>query len=144
MKKIITCSFLLLLTAIGFLSCEKDDLCAEGSITTPNLVVEFYDKDNRTVLKNVTYFQYFTTDGDTLPSYKTYLNTNKILVPLRTDNEESQWIFSLGKKVNSDTIYNNDALLLNMYITKFMFPEPAVLNLILYLTRIHRMILTHR
>ncbi|QEE50739.1 hypothetical protein FUA48_14480 [Flavobacterium alkalisoli] len=110
MKKIITGSFLLLLAAIGFLSCEKDDICAEGTVTTPNLVVEFYDKDNRTVLKNVTYFQYFTTDGDTLPSYKTYLNTNKILVPLRTNNEESQWVFSLGKKVNSDTIYNKDAI----------------------------------
>ena len=41
-----------LITAIlGFMGCEKDDICVDG--TTPLLIVRFYDVDNRTELKKV-------------------------------------------------------------------------------------------
>jgi len=50
MKKYIITSLALLL-AVSFWNCEKDDICAETTPTTPKLVIEFYDNANPTVLK---------------------------------------------------------------------------------------------
>ncbi|WP_162127864.1 DUF6452 family protein [Flavobacterium phycosphaerae] len=47
MKKIL----LLLLIAVSFSGCEKDDICTED--TTPRLVLEFYDSSNPANVKNV-------------------------------------------------------------------------------------------
>jgi hypothetical protein len=47
MKKIL----LLLLIAVSFSSCEKDDICTDE--TTPRLILEFFDVSNPTVPKNV-------------------------------------------------------------------------------------------
>ena len=44
---------LVLLLAVSFWNCEKDDICAEGSGNTPFMVIEFYDIANPAVLKNV-------------------------------------------------------------------------------------------
>ena len=53
MKKIVFITLSLLL-AVSFWNCEKDDICAEGTPTTPRVIIEFYDAANPTVLKNVT------------------------------------------------------------------------------------------
>ena len=42
------------LFAFSFWNCEKDDICAETTPTTPRVVIEFYDAANPTVLKSVT------------------------------------------------------------------------------------------
>ena len=47
MKKVIA----LLLIALSLSSCEKDDICADG--TTPNLIVEFFDIANPANRKSV-------------------------------------------------------------------------------------------
>ena len=46
---------LLLLLGLTFSlsSCEKDDICAESTPTTPKVVIEFYDAANPTTAKNV-------------------------------------------------------------------------------------------
>lgn len=53
MKKYIK-TVLLLIFTVSFWNCEKDDICAEGTPTTPRVVIEFYDAANPTVLKTVT------------------------------------------------------------------------------------------
>lgn len=45
----------LITVILGFMSCEKDDICIDG--TTPLLVVRFYDVDNRDELKRVPKFR---------------------------------------------------------------------------------------
>ncbi len=51
MKKLqILC--IILLGIISFSACEKDDICVDGD--TPLLVINFYDKDDTTNLKQVT------------------------------------------------------------------------------------------
>lgn len=51
MKKL---KFILLLLLVVLISCERDDICAESTPTTPRLFVEFYDADEQDELKSVT------------------------------------------------------------------------------------------
>lgn len=41
------------LTAALLYNCERDDICAESTSTTPRLIIEFYDGVNPNNLKNV-------------------------------------------------------------------------------------------
>lgn len=46
-------SYLFLIITIFFVSCERDDICPEGSPSTPRLLVEFFDIADTDVLKDV-------------------------------------------------------------------------------------------
>lgn len=46
-------SYLFLIITILFVSCERDDICPEGSPSTPRLLVEFFDIADTDVLKDV-------------------------------------------------------------------------------------------
>ena len=82
MKKIVFITLSLLL-AVSFWNCEKDDICAEGTPTTPRVIIEFYDAANPTVLKNVTNLKVVETS---LTDGFGFTGVNKIQVPLRTNN----------------------------------------------------------
>lgn len=41
------------LLSVFFSGCEKDDICDAATITTPRLVLTFYDINNPSVVKNV-------------------------------------------------------------------------------------------
>jgi hypothetical protein len=49
MKKILV----LIVFIVFTYNCERDDICAEGTPTTPRLIIEFYDFSNPEQLKNV-------------------------------------------------------------------------------------------
>lgn len=51
MKKL---KFILLSLLVVLISCERDDICAESTPTTPRLLVEFYDATEQNELKSVT------------------------------------------------------------------------------------------
>ncbi|WP_417355051.1 DUF6452 family protein [Flavobacterium sp.] len=121
MKKIITVFLLALLTAVGFWSCEKDDICAEGTATTPSLIIEFYNRDNRTDPKNVTYFSYFSANLDTIGPLN---SENRIEVPLRTDTTATTWNFRLGSSQLGEITYNTDVITFN-YETKELYISRA-------------------
>ena len=75
---------LLLLLGLTFLlsSCEKDDICAESTPTTPKVVIEFYDAANPTTAKNVS--NLVVTSPDFTKALSPFSGTNKIKVPLKT------------------------------------------------------------
>ncbi len=79
-------SILLLLFLFTLASCEKDDICVEG--TTPLMVIEFFDINNRETPKNVTGLR-VVGEGQTITvntvADRTDLNT--ITVPLKTASE---------------------------------------------------------
>lgn len=116
MKKIAFITLSLLL-ALSFWNCEKDDICAEGTPTTPRVIIEFYDAANPTVLKNVTNLrveEFGTGEGvvfnesleDT--NEARYLsNGNKIAIPLTTFAEISEFDFKFNY---GDTAENNDVI----------------------------------
>ncbi|WP_130735549.1 DUF6452 family protein [Flavobacterium sp. J27] len=98
---------LTLLVLISFWNCEKDDLCAESTPTTPRVVVEFYDITAPTELKSVTdLVVQETVTGNKLVANESleedddtrYLfNTSKIYLPLRTTVDESIFNLTLNK-----------------------------------------------
>jgi hypothetical protein len=83
MKKI-----LLLACLFSLFTCEKDDICAEGSAVTPQLIVSFYDETNPTQKKTVDnlYVVGYNSDNQMVTFASTGEETrDSILVPLRTD-----------------------------------------------------------
>jgi hypothetical protein len=101
MKKYIITT-LVLLFAVSFWNCEKDDICAETTPTTPKLVIEFYDATNPTTLKNVTNL------GIVEPTFTTGYAFNAvslITIPLRTNQDATTLNFVLN---GSDDDTTND------------------------------------
>lgn len=107
MKKILV-SLLFVILGIGcFWSCEKDDICADGTATTPNLIIRLYNEDNQTETKsgNIQYFM--DVDGEV--NLIGPASTDSLVVPLRTDAEVVKWGFTLVTTGSGGTRnYNTD------------------------------------
>jgi hypothetical protein len=101
MKKYIITSLALLL-AVSFWNCEKDDICAGETKTTPKLVIEFYDSANPTVLKNITNLGIVETS---LTEGFAFNAVSSIIVPLRTNQDTTTINFVLN---GSDSDATND------------------------------------
>ena len=83
MKRLVASIAVLLIASTYLLSCEKDDLCAKGSPVTPQLVVDFYQRDNTTQLKPVSNFRvYIEGSTDTLAFTR---GASRIKMPLKND-----------------------------------------------------------
>ncbi|HEX8576769.1 MAG TPA: DUF6452 family protein [Flavobacterium sp.] len=116
MKKI----FVFIVVALFlFLSCEKDDICDNSTATTSRLVVQFYDVNNRAVVKNATNLK-VTGEGALTPivfnasatdELKFLTSASTISIPLRTNSDQTKYIFTLnadpGGTPSSDTIVFN-------------------------------------
>lgn len=106
MKKVFAICFLSLVITFALLSCEKDDICAEGTPTTPNVIVEFFITANRTQHNPVSNFKYFVegmTDTITITTSR-----DSIRVPLRVDGTTTKWGFILRTPVTGGAILNTD------------------------------------
>ncbi len=106
MKRLIASIAVLLTIAIYLISCEKDDLCADGTPTTPGMVVEFYKAGNSVVnpVTNFVIYEQGSAKRDTLPP-----GTTKWAFPLRTDADEVTWALEYNSIAsNNDTIKNTD------------------------------------
>lgn len=120
--------FLLIIVIFVFQSCEKDDICAEGTPTTPRMVIEFYDRQNTTVLKNVANLKVigmgqengivFNPQAQGESRY--YVNDNTIKIPLKTFENSTTYRFIINADLPSA---NEDIFTLNysrndIYISK--------------------------
>ncbi len=74
MKKL---KFILLSLLLVMISCERDDICAETTTTTPRLMVEFYDVNEPEDVKPVTRL---TAYGEGLANNPTNDNTEGTLI----------------------------------------------------------------
>ena len=86
MKKI----FLLLLITISFSSCEKDDICDASNVTTPQVVISFYDKTITSSLKAVDTLTINVTGFET----KKYYAKNSIKIPMKTTADAVDYNFT--------------------------------------------------
>ena len=114
MKKII----LLVLLAISFSSCEKDDICSDD--TTPKLVIEFFDITNPSNPKNVINLK--VKEVGQADTYFTFPSENTISIPLRITATATKYSFILN---SADTTNANEDFLEFNYTTQNVFLSRA-------------------
>jgi hypothetical protein len=90
----------LCLTIIIISSCEKDDFCTKNPVT-PNLILRFYDTDNRETLKDVSTFYVWAEGKDTIFEN---VSTDSIYIPLNSLTAETIYNLSTENNVNQFTI----------------------------------------
>lgn len=104
MKKVTVA--VLILIVIGYYSCERDDLCAEGTQTTADLVIEAFDVSLQDDSKNVFGLRIVGIDDEgnengVLSGYDV-VNTNQLVLPLRTDANETVYELYQNYAINDN------------------------------------------
>ena len=130
---------MLITTAFFSFSCEKDDICVEGTITTPLLVIEFFDSTNNSgeeAAKNVTDLWVEAVDPNTEvidgitfiidPIQTTPQTTNTVSIPLRTQEGSTAYRFIRDYELDDDgnQLGNEDIITFN-YATQEIFLSRA-------------------
>ncbi|WP_111684232.1 DUF6452 family protein [Winogradskyella tangerina] len=133
MKRI---KFLLVLFLVVLVSCERDDICAETTPTTPRLLIEFYDAGSPEDLKSVPrltlYGEGLATDP-VEPSSSTLIfnsNSNSIELPLIVgpENETTTTRFILEQNSNlriDETGTSNIDIIEITYTSEFQYVSRA-------------------
>ncbi len=146
--------FSLLLSLAILLGCERDDICAEGTPTTPRLLIQFYDVANSDNIKSVTrltaYGEGLVTDDAGNPIEPTeassaiiedfntegtfVFNTNEdiIALPLRVgeDGVETETRYVLERDTNlrldtDDTTESNVDIITITYTPRYEYVSRA-------------------
>lgn len=95
-----------------FLGCEKDDLCDGNTITTPRVVIEFYDVNIPANLKTVSNLKVTGVDGNTnLPDSLGVFTGTTILLPLRASQDNTKYSLILNSTSTANA--NEDFLQFN-------------------------------
>ncbi|WP_405416043.1 DUF6452 family protein [Maribacter sp. Asnod1-A12] len=91
---------LLFLAIISISSCEKDDICVEGD--TPLLLIEFYDIEDTTTLKEVRTLRVVGVgQTETVSTFTDRSTVSSISIPLKTDDTSASFIF-ISESTDSD------------------------------------------
>ncbi|RAR47293.1 DUF6452 family protein [Flavobacterium lacus] len=112
--------FFLLLTTGLFSGCEKDDICADGTPTTPRLIIEFYSKDNSTVRKIVANLK---IQGEGAATTLNFNQVDTIELPLKTNENFTNYSFNINS--TSSTATNNTDLIRFNYIVNDIYVSRA-------------------
>ena len=115
MKKIL----LLLLIAVSFSGCEKDDICTEE--TTPRLIVEFYDISNPANPKNVVNLKVKGEGSFNDLDLGTFNAKNKIELPLNPGATSTKYALTLN---STAATANKDFITFN-YATQTVYVSRA-------------------
>lgn len=104
LKKLFVTSFLFL--CLWYLGCEKDDICAESTTTTPHLIIRFYDINNPSQPKSVRQLSVIG-NGDNLEPVFSNRSTDSIAIPLKFNDENIYTVTEFELKKDSD--YDTDS-----------------------------------
>jgi hypothetical protein len=119
MKKVIL--LVIVLLSVFFSGCEKDDICDANTVTTPRLVLTFYDINNPSVLKTVSRLKVVgegMTDGivfaPTATGEAKYLTSgNKISIPLKVDQDETTYNLTFNSGNSNPALVFTDKIQIN-------------------------------
>lgn len=98
MKKVLLTSCFIVIILSLFISCERDDICAEATVTTPKLVIEFFDADNPGSTRNITNLAVREIEKDTAILFS---SGSSIAIPLQTNEIETSYVFNLNALADS-------------------------------------------
>ncbi len=96
--------FLISLLAIGFISysCEKDDICADSTPDTPQLIIRFFDATNVEELKSVPNLRVVAVRDEDLASLGDPVATDSIAFPLRTQELTTRYLLINNSATDDD------------------------------------------
>ena len=83
---------------ILLVSCERDDICAESTPTTPLLIIRFYDADNPTEFKAASDLVVAEVGAST----GLIFTGDSIAIPLRTDIDITTYRFTINANADVD------------------------------------------
>lgn len=109
MKKILI-TLSVLFSVIYFMSCEKDDICAATTATTPALVIEFFDADNPETPKNVVNLAVRENGMSTGIGFN---GVSKIKLPLNAGSDQVKYLLFQNYNSTDGTFENEDQLEIN-------------------------------
>lgn len=101
--KIISPLGFILCLGIFFTNCERDDICAAGTSTTPRLIIQFFDDEIRSETKTVTNLKVQSTiEGS--EAFFDLNTTDSIAIPLNTEaiNTEFQFVSNSGDETEEN------------------------------------------
>lgn len=100
MKRIL--SIVVLIICFGQSSCERDDICAEATPTTPLLVIDFFDANNPSEEKIPANLAIIEEGEEDLTKIRTF-NESLIQIPLRTDVDQTVYRMVLNSTASEDS-----------------------------------------
>lgn len=92
-------------------SCERDDICAESTATTPHLIITFYDINNQDNTKEVRQLEIEGLDDTGMPMgiILSRTNTDSIALPLRFQEEDILTTTRFEFEVDADFADNENS-----------------------------------
>ncbi|AUS06501.1 DUF6452 family protein [Pseudotamlana carrageenivorans] len=106
--KLLIAPLLLLVGVFIAIACEPDDICPEGMATTPQLIIDFHDVLNPDNKKNVFTMVVKGVDNDNfLPGYF-LTTTDQLLLPLKTEVNQTKFIVIKNGKINDNGTPDDD------------------------------------
>lgn len=108
-------------TAVSLWNCEKDDICEEGTPTTPKMIIEFYDNNNPTTHKAVTDLK-AVADGEPngiifdetkTDDAKYRFNGDSLQLPLKTTADLVKYTLTLNDGNAIPALINEDKIDIN-------------------------------
>jgi len=94
---------LLLVLILSLNGCTRDDICAEGTPTTPLLIITFKDITNPLVAKSVDDLT-VETDYDSSVTVLSGAQTDSIAIPLQSGSDNTRYRFIRDAETNSEII----------------------------------------
>jgi hypothetical protein len=119
MKKVIL--LVVILLSVFFSGCEKDDICDAATITTPRLVLTFYDINNPSVVKNVSQLKVVgegMTDGiifspNAVGNAKYLTSGSTISIPLKVDQDVTTYNLTFNSGNTNPALVFTDKIQIN-------------------------------
>ena len=87
-------------------SCERDDICAENTQTTPMLIIKFIEDGTVSDIRQPNELQVQAIGFDSIINFTT--NQDSIMIPLRTNASLTDFVFTINSDVTEgDTAVPN-------------------------------------
>ncbi len=127
-------SLLAILAILIGISCERDDICADSTPTTPHLIIRFYDINDQEQTKQVRLLTVNGVDdlGNPLDNIVTSVSTDSIVLPLRFQEEGiiTKTRFELKRDSDfdtdtNDTTFSNTDVIEVSYTPEFVYVSRA-------------------
>ena len=97
---------LVIILFLALLGCERDDICLEGTIGTPHLIIRFYDAANSTTLKQVPNLRIIGVGNN--QDYGTTATSDSIAIPLKVLASTTSYRLIYDSEIVDDAGTPND------------------------------------